>query len=490
MLVAMTRPLAMALAALALGGCVELRPRQFVDEAVSPAPSTGWRGREEAPPPASESPGAVPPEARSGAPLALTALLDIALRTSPLTRAAWHDARGAAAQVGVKNSAYYPMLELDAQLQGLHQTVVSGQRMDPARVNSVGVGPAAVLNYLVLDLGGRAADVDEARAQLAFANLTHTAAVQDLVLRVEQAYYQLLAFKALRVASASNLNEAEVALSAATERQRSGLATLADVLQAKTAASQARLTQRTVEGLVETAKGGLSAALGLPATTALVVGELPETVDVHSIGKTVDVLVAEAQAQRPDLAAARTQVPRAEARARSVWSAGLPSVLFSGNAGYLFYATPSGSLGGENVTAQLLLRVPLFTGFRDTYLVAQAEEAVAAAKARLEATQEQVTLQVWTSYQSLTTASQRLGAARDLLDSAKASTDVATGRYEAGAGTLLDLLTAQASLAAARAQEVQVRADYLVALASLAHDTGALDLRPRDRTPPAGDSTR
>jgi outer membrane protein TolC len=475
----MTRLLLGALT-LAVAGCAQLRPRQFVDESVSSAPSAGLRPAEATPGPTAG--GATPslPQTRPGEPLALTQLLDVALRTSPLTRATWFDARAAAAQVGVKNSAYYPMLEVDAQLQAQHQTVTTGQRVD-----AVGLGPAAVLNYLVLDFGGRAADVEEARTQLAFANMTHSAAVQDLVLRVTQAYYQLLAFKALQVASASNQHEAQVALTAASERQKSGVATLADVLQAKTAASQARLTQRTVEGLVATAKGALSAALGLPATTPVEVGELPESVDAQAISKTVDELVVEAQARRPDLAAARTLVPRAEARARSVSSAGLPSLVLSGSASVPFYLynPVSTSAYGDNYGALLLFRVPLFTGFRDSYLNAQADEAVAAAQARFDATQAQVVLQVWTSYQALTTATQRLGAAKDLLDSAKASNDVATGRYEAGAGTLLDLLTAQAALASARAQEVQARADYLISLAALAHDTGALDLGPKSGSP-------
>jgi len=45
-------------------------------------------------------------------------------------------------------------------------------------------------------------------------------------------------------------------------------------------------------------------------------------------------------------------------------------------------------------------------------------------------------------------------------------------------GSILDVLTAEVALANARAQEVQARADWLLSLASLSHDTGALDLLP------------
>ena len=83
-------------------------------------------------------------------------------------------------------------------------------------------------------------------------------------------------------------------------------------------------------------------------------------------------------------------------------------------------------------------------------------------------------LQVWQSYQAVKTAEKRVGSAQDLLTSARQSADVAEGRYKAGVGSILDLLTAQTALANARAQDVQARADWLLSIASLAHDTGTL----------------
>ena len=59
------------------------------------------------------------------------------------------------------------------------------------------------------------------------------------------------------------------------------------------------------------------------------------------------------------------------------------------------------------------------------------------------------------------------------LASAEQSERVALGRYKEGVGTIIDLLTAQDALAGARAQEIQARSSFYVALAQLAHDTGA-----------------
>ena len=62
-----------------------------------------------------------------------------------------------------------------------------------------------------------------------------------------------------------------------------------------------------------------------------------------------------------------------------------------------------------------------------------------------------------------------------LLKSAAQSVDVVTNRYKAGVGSILDVLTAEAALENARAQEVQARADWFVTMAQFAHDIGAVD---------------
>jgi outer membrane protein TolC len=86
---------------------------------------------------------------------------------------------------------------------------------------------------------------------------------------------------------------------------------------------------------------------------------------------------------------------------------------------------------------------------------------------------------VFNSYYALRTATQRVRTSGDLLASATQSEQVALGRYKAGAGSLLDLLTAQAVLADARAQVIQTRLSWYTTLAQLAHDAGILGLDGR-----------
>ena len=110
----------------------------------------------------------------------------------------------------------------------------------------------------------------------------------------------------------------------------------------------------------------------------------------------------------------------------------------------------------------------------------QTMNLTALAQADLRAAQRdrlqlQIALDVWRSYQSLQTATQSMRTTTDLLASAEQSERVALGRYRAGVGNILDLLSAQSALAAARQQRVLSVYDWNVSRATLAQSVGVLD---------------
>ena len=87
---------------------------------------------------------------------------------------------------------------------------------------------------------------------------------------------------------------------------------------------------------------------------------------------------------------------------------------------------------------------------------------------------QQVTLDVWTAYQHLQTARDTYHSSADVLASATEAEKVALGSYEAGASTMLNLLSAQASLANARRQRIQAQYDWYTSRAALAQAVGRL----------------
>lgn len=474
-----------AAAAVLAAGCAHLSPESSILKSVAPAPAVPWT-----PPPQGRAPQTpvaqkkveIPEEyTRPGATLSLAQLVDVALRNNPATREAWHFARAAAAEVGIKRAEFFPAVELDGSITRQKSAAVGGR----FTFLQTTYGPAASLNWLLFDFGGRTADVAQAQAALYAADWGHNAAIQDVVLLVAQEYYAYLNAKALVVARQANLEEGKRNLEAAEERHRAGVATIADVLQAKTFVSQARLNLQDAEGQVQVIRGSLATAVGVPATVPVDVGELPQDLPLDTVKKSVEELIGRAMAERPDLAARRFEVEAAQRHIQSVRADGLPKLLASGTLNRTYYYKSTGAPFSDNYTGSILLRIPVFTGLDTVYSTRQAREEAEATKATAEKTADLVTLDVWTGYYDVKTASQRVLTSRDLLASAQQSAEVAQGRYKEGVGSILDLLTAQAALATARAQEVEARSLWFLAMTRLAHATGALLPRAAEITAPA-----
>ncbi|HEX9573020.1 MAG TPA: TolC family protein [Myxococcales bacterium] len=469
---------------LAAVGCATVLPGPRVDASVAPSPAQRWVPPQPVPAPRPPEPDpALVAQIKPGTKVTLQQLLAYALSNNSQTRSAWLNARAAAAGAASRRSAYYPTVDANVQGAFSHQTFPTSSGFVPFELWTL--APGATLTWLLLDLGGRSADVAEADLLLDAANLNHGAAIQDLLLLVEQAYFQYQGAKALLTSAQASVREAQTSYQAAEERRRAGVATVADVLQAKTQLSQAVLALQQAEGNVATVRGALATSLGVPATIPVDVMDLPERLDVQPMGEAIDKLIERAQSQRPDLARARAQALAVASHADSIRSRGLPKLTLNGNASRSYYLdspfTDCCFSHANNYGASVVLSIPVFNGFKDTSDLLQAREQAKAAWADAETLEQQVILQVWTSYQAVKTAEKRVGSAQDLLAAAQQSAEVAQGRYKAGVGSILDLLTAQSALANARAQDVQARANWLLAIASLAHDTGTLG-------PPAGEA--
>jgi outer membrane protein len=403
--------------------------------------------------------------------LSLADVVDLALRNNPATRASWAQARASADLLGSARGQYYPTIDAAATLSRT-KSPATGTRSAGQRTE---YGPTIALNYLLLDFGGRSGSVERARQTLFAASLSHNATLQNTVLQAESAYFTYMATLALLGAERSAIAEAQANLTAAQQRFKVGLATIADVLQAKTALSQEQLNLETIEGNLQAARGGLAAALGLPANLPFDLAPLPSAIPVGAISQSVDSVINDALRNRPDLAAARAQAAAAAADIRVARSAELPSLTLGSNAARL-YSQPA-TFAGPSYGITLGLQIPIFNGFSRQYDVAAARAQAEAISALADQTRQQVVTQVFVSYYALQTAEHRVATADDLLASAQQSVQVAAGRYREGVGSIIDLLTAQTALANARAQQVQSRWQWYSSLAQLARDAGVLGVR-------------
>jgi outer membrane protein len=451
-------------------GCTALARRGASSRAPK-GPATPW-----SPPPGAES-RAEKPGAKLELPAELLAsevnwtledIVDLALRNNPATKASWRAARAAAAKVGSKRGAYFPQINGSA-----YYSKTKNSYSQEFAVEQKTYGPSLTLQYILFDFGKTRADVEEARQALYSANWTHNATIQTVILQVETAYYQYLYAKAVCSADSAAVHEAGVNLDAAEERHKAGLATVADVMQARSNYSQRKLALQSVTGQLETIRGSLATAMGLPPTIEYDIGFLPSNIPVDQVSDTVEELLRQAEEHRPDLAAARASALGAKAHVRSVERSGLPAITLQGSVSRRYFDNPD--VYSNNYSEGIFLNVPLFTGFSHTYDVVEARSQAERAAEEYELLKSQVDLEVWSSYYDLKTAADRITTAGEYLDSASETHDVVLERYKAGVGSILELLAAQTALEDARAQDLQARTDWFLALAGLAHATGRLE---------------
>ena len=467
------REVRVAAASVLLAACVGT-PRVSGVPGASPAPQVPWQPPAEAirelPAADTSAMAAVPADLGERIHrLTLAEIVDIGLRNNAGTRLAWANAQAAAAAYGSARGERLPAVDGDVTATRL-KTVASQGR---TAVEQSVLTPSVSLSYLLFDLGGRGGRIEGSRQQLLAAGFTHNAAIQDVVLQIQVAYFQYLATRSLLQAQRTTLAEAQANLEAAEERRRVGVATIADVLQARTAASQAELDLQSTEGNLQTTRGALALALGLPANLPYDVDSTAAGARVAPLADSVDALIASALRGRPDLAAARSQAEAARAGISEARASLLPSLSLSATAGRTYATTIPNGANSYNLS--LGLSIPIFNGFSRQYDLRAAEYQAEAASARTETLRQQVVYQVFSAYYALQTSTRRVRTAEDLLASAQQSSEVALARYKAGVGTVLDLLAAQSALASARAQQVDARLAWTVSLAQLAHDAGVLD---------------
>ena len=455
--------------ALLFAGCAARPWNLKQPPGVSPAPQTAWTPppEEQRPTPVPEQPPApAPSPATAPAPLTLSELLDIGLAHHPDTRAAWLAAQSAAAGLAASQGTLYPRIAATAFAS---RSKVPGS--GGSAVEQTTYGPGIEVSWLLLDFGGRRAGIEQARQTLIAADWTHNAAIADRVLEITSSYHDYQAAQALREAQLAVVKEATINLEAAQARHDAGLATLSDVLQARTALSSAELRLATYEGAVARSRGVLNNAAGRGAAEPIEIEGLPADLPVSEVAEQIKSVIADALARRPEIAAAEARTKQAQARLDQAKAEGRPSISFVGTAGRVYFTDPAYDL--STYTGAVAFRWPVFSGWAQRANVAGATVDLETARARAESLRRQIDLEIFTSFHDVHTAAERVRTSRDLMASATQNQDAALGRYNAGVGSIIELVAAQGALADARSQEVLARTQWLDSLAHFVHDRGA-----------------
>jgi outer membrane protein len=408
----------------------------------------------------------------------LPELVDIAEQNNPDTRVAWENAKARAADLGVSKASLYPTLAALALAQTYRIDLFFSP--DYYRQTVGTFSPTLVLDYIIFDFGRRLQVVAISRSNLLAANFLFNDTHRKIIFQVMAAYYRVLNSKGQEDAQEANLKNAQTVQAAAEARLHEGLATLPDVLEARSAAAQADYDLQAAIGATEIAHGDLATALGISPTSRFQVEGIQHLTIPQDLTDTVETSIDRALAQRPDLMQQVEQLRAAGAEIKAAKTAYLPTLSIDGSGGL------SRSYGQQNLTpgvysptqetwdARLSLTWNLFDGFARENRLARAKADQKQAAAEVDAIRDQVENQVWSAYSTARTALRQQKAAAALLAAASESYDAALQSYNFGVRSQIDVVSAQRTLAVARTADVSARTQLLTGIAALAFQTGDL----------------
>jgi outer membrane protein TolC len=334
--------------------------------------------------------------------------------------------------LGVARSELYPTLAAAALSQTTREEVLFGNRFFGQVLQDFQV--ALDLNYTVFDFGARSGRINAAKAQVLAANFAFNDTHRNVIYQVQQAFYRLQSSIGQEGSARASLSNAQAVQQAAEQRLAHGVATLPDVLEARSATAQADYDLQTILGAEEIARGDLATAVGTSATAAIKVQPLDQVPTPDSISDTVDTAINRALGQRPDLLQQVAQIRSANAQVKEARAAYYPSlnVTASPAVPWLYgmqapnpWSHTSDLVGG----LRFGLQWTVFDGGARKNRLAEAQANVHEAEAQANVKRNQITDEVWTAYSNLNTAFRQRQAAIAFLESASQSYSAALESY-------------------------------------------------------------
>lgn len=300
----------------------------------------------------------------------------------------------------------------------------------------------ASLQYPLYSGGRLESQIALAEANLRGARATFARMAHQVVFSAQQAYLQTLLAAESMGAAQRALEQADESLRVARARLQAGAAPEFDVLQAEVAVANARQGLVRAETAAQNAHSSLNALLNLPLDTPLAP---TDTLEARPVPGTLASVLERALRDRPELGELRARMDAARASIVLASSGGRPGVVLG--TGYDMSGAPNSLNGAWSVT--LAVTLSLYDGGITRERVREAELRVQQLQVLEAETKQRIALEVRQVWLTLEQAGAELVAAAMGVTQAREAARIATVRYQAGVGTSLEILSAQATLAQA-----------------------------------------
>ncbi len=433
-------------------------------------------------------------------PITLVQAVEIARRNNPQLQVIEQQLRQSRASLRQAQAALYPSINFQsslganesATLKIANQEAIKNFNSLPPLQQALLGSPTTVdtfsapasaslqLSYNVFTAGQRDGSIKAAQEQVRNAELDLQRQLEQLRFDVTNNYYDIQQADALvRIAEAA-VENSKISLRDAVARERAGLGTVFEVLQAEVqlANNQQQLTQALSQQA--TARRQLAQTLNVASDVNLSSADPIESIADWKLS--LDESIALGFRNRVELSQQITQRNVALQQRRVALGNLGPQITLAATGTGADELTDSVSPDvGYAVNGQLSLI--LFDGGASKASAAQQEASAAIAEAQFASFRNLIRFQIEQAYYTLQSSQQNIQTNRVAVQQATEGLRLARLRFQAGVGTQLEVSNAETSLTQAQSNLLSATVDYNRAISALQRYVSGLPLSPSTSIP-------
>jgi len=348
-----------------------------------------------------------------------------------------------------------------------------GSRIAAGGLNNPVVFPraaaGATVSQLITDFG-RTTSLLSSSEYAAKAEEDNAAATRaQIVLAVDQAFYQALETKALVTVARKTVDSRQLFVQKISALANAKLKSDLDLSFAKVDEARGRLLLLEAQNNAEAALSTLSAILGYPDRQEFQLLEEANAVTPPSLD--VNALIAQALQQRPEIAALQNEVESARRFAGAEHDLWRPTVGALGVVGLApvrddHIANWYGAVGVN-------INVPVFNGWLYNARAKTADLQTEVNRQRLMDARNKIARDVRNAWQDSNSAYERLSVTQQFREQASLSLDLAQARYNLGLGSIVEFTQAELQATEAEIADTDARYQYRLTQLVLAYAAGA-----------------
>lgn len=362
-----------------------------------------------------------------------------------------------------------------ARLAADRQAEITGVRQG---VGSTSAQANLQLDYNLYTGGRRPATISLAAAQLRNAQLALETQLVQLRLDVANDYYSLQQADSQLIITIASEEQAQISLRDATNRERAGVGTRFEVLQAEVALANAIQDRRNAEAQQLINRRQLAQRLNLPQTATVVTADAINVLGDWPLNLEDSIVLA--FKNRAEIEQQLLEIEQSEAQQRIATADTLPQVNLFANYGVI------GNLGdGANTAGGGSIGIRAQWTFFDAGAarsrIAQQEANILVAQSGFTSQRNQIRFQVEQAFFNLQANKANLATTAQAENSATEGLRLARLRFQAGVGTQSEVITAQTELTRARVNRLNAIVGFNRSLANLERSVSNLDGQLFDR---------